>query len=294
MAWNGSGGKTINGALGAKLPAGSAKNSPSIMRGAFAALAVVLLMASCWLWLSRQNDTADADQPKQSQKPKETRNPAKPKPQVVKDEEVPSAPIETKPEPQRFGKYEVEVDENGERWIYRNGKRRHIMSAKPGTSRQLFFNHAENLLSAILTVKPGEMIVGFDIDDRRFVDDFLVSLKTPIEITDDDTPEERTEKELVIEAKKQLQRYYKEGLDIAQIVREEYREVSKLNALKTDLTANITKMRNEGAPAEQIAEQIEASNIMLKRYGVEHEFKLLRHEKFQIDESTGLTRDIKQ
>lgn len=202
MAWNGSSEKDTGGTSASKRMVDGAKKRPSPIRGAIAALVVVALAAGCWLWLSQRNHPTDEKPPKQSKKQYRTPgNPAKPKPQVAKDKSVPESAVEPKPEPQRFGKYEVEVDENGERWIFRDGKRRHIMSVKPGTSRQLFFNRAENQLSALLTVKPGEMIVGFDIDDKRFVNDFLASLKTPIEITDDDTPEERAEKELVIEAK---------------------------------------------------------------------------------------------
>ncbi len=284
MAWNGSSEKNTNDTSPAKRSADGAKNSPSIMRGAFAVLAVVALATCSLLLFMRQTDLVDAEAPKQLRKPKEVRSPVKSNPQVAKGEDVPKAPIETKPEPQRFGKYEVEVDENGERWIYRDGKRRHIMTATPGTSRQLFFNRAENQLSALLTVKPGEMIVGFDIDDKRFVNDFLASLKTHIEISDDDTPEERAEKELVIEAKKQLQRYYKEGLDIAQIVKDEYREIAKLNALKTDLNAEIAKLRREGASPEDIRLQVEASNKMLEQYGVDHKFRLMRAERIALEQ----------
>lgn len=284
MAWNGSTGKNTSGTLAERRHVGDAKKRPSIVRGAFAALAVVALAVSSWLWLSRQNESVNTELPKQTQKPKEIHNHAKSKPQVAKEKISSGDPVAPKPEPQRFGEYEVEVDENGERWIYRDGKRRHIMSVKPGTSRQLFFNRAENQLSALLTVKPGEMIVGFDIDDKRFVNDFLASLKTPIEITDDDTPEERAEKELVIEAKKQLQRYYKEGLDIAQIVKDEYREIAKLNALKTDLNAEIAKLRREGASPEDIRLQVEASNKMLEQYGVDHKFRLMRAERIALEQ----------
>ena len=285
MAWNGSTGKNTNGTLADKRHVGDAKKSLSIIRGAIAALVVVALAAGCWLWLSQRNHPTDEKPPKQAQKQDKTPgNPAKPNPQVAKDKSVPEPAVEPKPEPQRFGEYEVEVDENGERWIFRDGKRRHIMSVKPGTSRQLFFNRAENQLSALLTVKPGEMIVGFDIDDKRFVNDFLASLKTPIEISDDDTPEERAEKELVIEAKKQLQRYYKEGLDIAQIVKDEYREIAKLNALKTDLNAEIAKLRREGASPEDIRLQVEASNKMLEQYGVDHKFRLMRAERIALEQ----------
>ena len=285
MAWNGSSEKDTGGTSASKRIVDGAKKRPSPIRGAIAVLIVVALAAGCWLWLSQRNHPTDEKPPKQAQKQDKTPdNPAKPKPQVAKDKSAPEPAVEPKPEPQRFGKYEVEVDENGERWIYRDGKRRHIMSVKPGTSRQLFFNRAENQLSALLTVKPGEMIVGFDIDDKRFVNDFLASLKTPIEITDDDTPEERAEKELVIEAKKQLQRYYKEGLDIAQIVKDEYREIAKLNALKTDLNAEIAQLRRAGASPEDIKLQVEASNKMLEQYGVDHKFKLMRAERIALEQ----------
>lgn len=283
MAWNGSKGR--DNASTTKRPVGGAENRPSIMHGTFVALVAVAIAAVCLLWLSQRNDATDVKPPKQSPRQEAPSNTSKPKPQVAKDgESVLETTVKSKPEPQRFGKYEVEVDDNGERWIYRDGKRRHIMSVKPGTSRQIFFNRAENQLSALLTVKPGEMIVGFDIDDKRFVDDFLASLKTPIEISDDDTPEERAEKELVIEAKKQLQRYYKEGLDIVQIMKDEYREIAKLNALKTDLGSEIAKMRREGASIEDIRLQVEASNKMLEQYGVDHKFKLLRTERIALEQ----------
>ena len=163
MAWNGSSEKYAGGTSASKRMVDGAKKRPSPIRGAIAALVVVALAAGCWLWLSQRNHATDENPPKQSKKQYRTPgNPAKPKPQVAKDKSVPEPAVEPKPEPQRFGKYEVEVDENGERWIYRGGKRRHIMSVKPGTSRQLFFNRAENQLSALLTVKPGEMIVGFE------------------------------------------------------------------------------------------------------------------------------------
>ena len=54
MAWNGSSEKNTNGTSAAKRPVGGAKKSPSIMRGAFAALAVVALAAGAWWWLARR------------------------------------------------------------------------------------------------------------------------------------------------------------------------------------------------------------------------------------------------
>lgn len=252
------------------------------------ALGVVLcaaVLGGTWWWFY-QRGPAPARPAPEKPKPSAKAPAEKPKRQARPSGGNGAAEAEkpAKPKPQRFGQYEVEVDENGERWIYRDGKRRHIMRAEPGTSRQLFRNHAENQLSALLTVKPGDMIVGFDIDDARFEKEFLESLKTPIEITDDDTPEEQEEKQLVIDAKNNLARYHKEGINIAQLVRDEYREIAKLNALKTDLKAELSRMRREGATPDEIRLQVEASNKMLEQYGMEHDFKLMRRERILLQD----------
>lgn len=270
---------------GGRAPGGGKRAATGGVLSATVICVLLLLLGGAWWWFYQRGPAPARPAP---EKPKPS---AKAPAEKLKRQARPSggngaaeAEKPAKPKPQRFGQYEVEVDENGERWIYRDGKRRHIMRAEPGTSRQLFRNHAENQLSALLTVKPGDMIVGFDIDDARFEKEFLESLKTPIEITGDDTPEEREEKELVIEAKKNLARYHKEGIDIAQLVRDEYREIAKLNALKTDLKAELARMRRDGATPEEIRLQVEASNKMLEQYGMEHEFKLMRRERILLQD----------
>jgi hypothetical protein len=295
MSWNGSNAGAARaagtrGARGANPRRGDAAGRGASGGGLRVALGVVLcaaVLGGTWWWMTRRSTEPArpaAEKPKRpksapAEKPKRQARPVSDHGRGVEKAEKPS-----KPKPQRFGQYEVEVDENGERWIYRDGKRRHIMRAEPGTSRQLFRNHAENQLSALLTVKPGDMIVGFDIDDARFEKEFLESLKTPIEITDDDTPEEQEEKQLVIDAKNNLARYHKEGINIAQLVRDEYREIAKLNALKTDLKAELSRMRREGATPDEIRLQVEASNKMLEQYGMEHDFKLMRRERILLQD----------
>ena len=49
MAWNGSNGKNTNVTSTAKRPVGGAKKRPSILRGAFASLAVVALATIAFL-----------------------------------------------------------------------------------------------------------------------------------------------------------------------------------------------------------------------------------------------------
>ena len=205
---------------------------------------------------------------------------------TVEESPVPVSYIKDTKRTQQFGQYTAETDENGDRWITRNGRKRKLVSVKPGVTKQLFFNMAENQISAIVTVKPGDMIVGFDITDR-FVSDFKQSLNTPIEFSDDDTPEEREEKEMVKYAKEQLKSYMDQGADIAEIMREEYKNIAKMNALKTDLLNDLAQMRRQGASAEEIELQIKSSNELLRRYGVEHGFKLLKRERMELGIDSG-------
>ena len=260
----------------------SSSTSPSLVKGIVAGLVVVIALAGV-LYLVLGN----RDEKPQEEKTEKTKLIKEVAPSVMaltnNIEKV--VEIEKKvPPPQRFGKHVVEVDEDGQRWITRNGRRRKLVSVKTGTSKQLFFNLAENQISALVTVKPGDMIVGFDVDER-FVKNFVESLKNEIEFSDDDTPEERQEKELVKEAKQNLKEYMEQGQDIVEIMKDEYKKIAKLNALKTDLMNDLSKMRREGASADDIDIQVRSSNELLKRYGVEHEFKLLRRERILLDES---------
>lgn len=65
MAWNGSNGKNTNGTSTAKRTVGGTRKSPSIIRGAFAALAVVVGTAVVWMLLrgSGESDPDDHGQP---------------------------------------------------------------------------------------------------------------------------------------------------------------------------------------------------------------------------------------
>lgn len=67
-------------------------------------------------------------------------------------------------------------------------------------------------------------------------------------------------------------------------MKDEYREIAKLNALKTDLNAEIAKLRREGASPEDIRLQVEASNKMLEQYGVDHKFRLMRAERIALEQ----------
>ena len=75
MAWNGSSEKNTSGTSAAKRPDGGVRKSPSIMRGAFAALAVVALAAGAWWWLSRGDGGAWGEPEKPEPKPQQRQPP---------------------------------------------------------------------------------------------------------------------------------------------------------------------------------------------------------------------------
>ena len=113
MAWNGSSKRNANSNSVGKRPIDAIRKSSSIMRGAIATLVAVVFAIGCWLWFSQHNESEHAEPPNQIQKPKETNNPVRLNPKTTKEVAPSKDLVSTKPKPQRFGKYEIEVDENG-------------------------------------------------------------------------------------------------------------------------------------------------------------------------------------
>ncbi len=272
MGWNGSDGSMPK-------PIKKAK-ALSASRGLLAGLVVVAL-ACVGLFFVLSGDKKETPAQKNENK-QGTIKEVKPAPAAPQTNAV--APEVKKPEKKKhpgFGKTPVEVDENGDRWVVRNGRRRKVIRGGPvGTSRQLWFNKSENVISALVTVKPGDPIVGFDLDGIK--KSFAESLGNKIEITDEDTPEEREEKQLVIEAKKTLVKLIKEGGDLEEILREEYGNVMRMYNYRNDLVRELDTIRKNGASAKEMADFVEAANKMLKDRGIENPVRLRPTEIFKL------------
>lgn len=250
------------------------------MRGVVAGLVVVALASACVFMFMGKGEKPQVEKAeKERGRIKEVTPavvPTNPAPVEVVKEETPP-----KPKHPNFGRFPVEVDENGDRWIVRNGRRRKVIRGGPvGTSRQLWFNRAENAISALVTVKPGDTIIGFEIGPG-FKEEFANSMLNKIEVTPEDTPEEAEEKMRVKEAKSNLVQALKNGEDIEQIMRDEYKNVMKMYNYRQNLVKELSELRAKGVSDQELDDYVAAANKMLEQQGIDNPVRLASKERLR-------------
>ena len=269
MAWNGSSEKNTSGTSSAKRPVGGAKKSPSIMRGAFAALAVVALAAGAWWWLARR-----APEPVAPEKPK---RPTKASPPVV-----------AKPTPQPKPKDYSSLDNIQLRRLPESETNnlteaqvkywrmfhpwpppdKDQPKAKHG-KYHIFETRADNEIAFVLATEPGTMVIGNRSVGPDFESRFLKSLEKPIIVSKDDSEYEQNLKRAVIEAKLNLKDALDRGEDIGKIMDEARDELQKMARYRAQLEKEATVLLHRGEIGAADAEDvIKAVNKMLEDKGI--------------------------
>lgn len=133
----------------------------------------------------------------------------------------------------------------------------------------IFNHHCENEIACLLTIQPGEGLVGTPRYNGRFTKDFLESLDEPIVITAEDSPEDAELKRNMIETKKELKAAYDRGEDIEQIMLDTRKEYQKLSIFKMDMRQAINEYRkSEGVTDEDVEVYVQAANKMLEEKGI--------------------------
>lgn len=132
------------------------------------------------------------------------------------------------------------------------------------------FDHAsDNEIACYLSIKPGDAIVGPSRYTGKFKQRFLESLKTPIIVTEDDTPEQAQLKRDVIAAKVELKDALDRGEDIEQIMLDTRQELQDLALYKMELRKQFNELRRtEGTTDEDVDTLLEACNKMLESKGI--------------------------
>ena len=269
MAWNGSSEKNTNGTSAAKRPVGGAKKSPSIMRGAFAALAIVALAAGAWWWLARR-----APEPVAPEKPK---RPAKaPLPAAEKPTPLPkpkdyssldNIQLRRLPESETNNLTEAQV----KYWRMFHPwppPDKDQPKAKHG-KYHIFETRADNEIAFVLATEPGTMVIGNRSVGPDFESRFLKSLEKPIIVSKDDSEYEQNLKRAVIEAKLNLKDALDRGEDIGKIMDEARAELQKLARYRAQLEKEATVMLHRGEIGAADAEDvIKAVNKMLEEKGI--------------------------
>lgn len=139
--------------------------------------------------------------------------------------------------------------------------------AKP--SYAIFDHMNENFIASILTMRPGDTVVGNMHFNGRFTKDFLDSLKEPIIVTKDDSPENAELKRAVNQAKIELKAAYDRGEDIEELVIKERERFQQLSIYKKELRNEVLAYAKREAASEQdLDDYLAAANKMLEAKGV--------------------------
>lgn len=128
---------------------------------------------------------------------------------------------------------------------------------------------ADRQLAILLFAKDGNtgLLPPFN---RRFVDQFLKSIETPIVTTQEDSPELQEQKRQMNEVKLYLKERLDAGADIVEILNEEYKNAKKVHALRQNLQEELRRLEKTATSVEEVQDYINAANKMLDEYGAKH------------------------
>ena len=134
---------------------------------------------------------------------------------------------------------------------------------------EIFDYHCENEIACMLTIQPGQTLVGTPRYNGRFKAEFLESLKTPIIPSKDDSEEDAALKRAVNDAKIELKAALDRGEDIEQIMLDTRKEFQDLYRYKMEIQQELNEFkRKEGVTNEDVEDFVTACNQMLEKKGI--------------------------
>lgn len=265
MAWNRSDtGKTIE-------KSDIAQKSPSYLKGLLASVVVMGGAALAFFLLTNGNEKKIPQQ-QETPEPKKILPTAVPATNVVK--KTVEAPKEQKLKPGERRHVEWKRPENWDQ-LTRAQKTRiqpvgRVIKPIGWDDRKLFTEMSDKKIERLMRIKPGELVLGTVKYDQRFVKQFLDSLKTPIEFTEEDTEADRAMKQAVIDTRADLKAAYDRGEDIAEIMNATEKEAHRLAAYKLNLRKEIVEYKKSGEHSDQdVKDYIDAANKILSDNGME-------------------------
>lgn len=245
--------------------------APSKLRGLLAA-GIVVIVALGALWYFMQGEEKKPEK-KVAQVEKVVKKPVKkPAPLPKKVEEKKDEPIKVDPNarPTKVGEVvNGYVMLPSGRIHKRQGVVTNSVANRPKGAYAIFKHSCENEIACFLSMKPGDTLIGTPRYNGRFKAEFLKSLNTPIEITDEDTPEQAQLKRDVSLAKMELKAAYDRGEDIEQIMLDTRQELQDLMRYKMDMQKQFNEIRLSECKSEaEVEVLLDACNKMLEQKGI--------------------------
>lgn len=279
MGWNGSSAAT-GAAMNKKIAKPRKASSGAPMSGAFkGTLALILILAigaGAYWYVTNALPKVKAE----AEEKTENKSIAEVEPEIAeKAVEKPVAKDEVRKPLRKLEYWEMDVmPENLSPAQQRKWKAMHRAPAgiTNDTSRTeappryaIFNHHSENEIACLLTLTPGEILVGEPVYSKGFVNDFLKSCEEPIVINEDDDEYTRDLKQQMREVKIELRDRMRNGEDLGEILSETRAEYRKLAAYKDQVREAFMDINSEGAASEaDLDASIEAVNKMLEAKGV--------------------------
>lgn len=270
MAWNGSCGKA-----GIDVPPvrNRKDNQKMIGRGLIAGILVVAIGSVAAWWFVGRSDNSKSATKGTVQKAQRPISEAKPKmaTKAVTATKTKAYGDMSREEKIKYwrDKYGDNLPDNIKPIVYylENPPKEHYR----GKSRPeaIFHRKSERQIAAFLSVTPGNWMMRPKVFDKRFDDDFAQSMAEKIEITPDDTEEQRKLKELVINAKKELAERLKAGETPSEIMTATAKELYDLGQYRQNLRKEVIAAQQDPNLSDQdVADLTEAANKMLEAKGL--------------------------
>ena len=234
-------------------------------------IAVVILTVTgvvAWWAFRTQEETARPAGDRRSRMIKEVKPSIPTKTNVV--EEVKPKPVDPNARPTKVGEIvNGYIKLPSGRIHKRVGVITNTASAMAKLPCEIFTHHCDNEIACYLWIEPGTEIVDMPNYGGRFTKEFLESLKEPIIVTKDDTPEQAQLKRAVNEAKIELKAAYDRGEDIEKIVYDTRDELRKLGLYKQEIRQQLLEYRKkENVSDEDVQDFLTACNQLLEQKGI--------------------------
>ena len=128
---------------------------------------------------------------------------------------------------------------------------------------------ADQLIAGLITIEPGETVIGSpESYYRNFADQFQSALMNPIRIDKDDDQYTRELKEAVKATRDELVSRLKAGEDIVEIMVETRKQYQELGLYRNELRDLVRKNLADGEiSASEYEDLVKAANIMLEDRG---------------------------
>ena len=158
------------------------------------------------------------------------------------------------------------------KWLHKRlpppARTSYVLQNREKAYYEIFDHKSENEIAALITLPPGGGIVGAYDYGKEFLDDFVESLETPIDVLETDSEEDAALKRDMIEVKRDLKKRMDAGEDVCKIMAEAREEAMRLSVYTKQIEEMVQSAIHESADTIEDAEDIiGAANRMLEERG---------------------------